>query len=234
MHSVNLTRFPSEKLTQVFDALPFFHQLKTEFPQDYQTLFNHSKIVIAETHEAIIRTGEFDSWFYFVLSGSMCVYLDESSSIPLGHIYPAEVVGALAIMHDTERSATVRVSGNKRCVLLAVDYTPFGELDDVSQISVGGKVALLRFVSERTEARLRAYDQQMPGTDLMVRLQTQPSLATDASVEEALHYWYYRIDALANLLKEWNLTLENLDDYHPPLIAPSAELIHDIEQLYFG
>lgn len=234
MHSVMLNRFPAERLEPIFQSLPFFAQLLTAHRADFQTLFNQSKIVVAEPGEKIISAGEFDSWFYFVLKGELAVISHEEGKAEVGHIYPGEIVGALAIMYDTERSATVLVRGQERALLLAVDYTPFGELEDFSQISLDGKILLSKLVAERTEARLRAYDKQMPNTDLAERLRALPQLSQDDADERVLHYWYERIESLSQLLKEWNLTLENLDDYHPPVTPPSAALLDDLEQLYFG
>lgn len=234
MHSVMLNRFPVERLEPIFQSLPFFSQLLAEHRTDLQALYEHSKIVVAEPGESIIQAGEFDSWFYFVLNGELSVISHDEGNVEVGLIYPAEIVGALAIMYDTERSATVTVRGNEKALLLAVDYTPFGELDDFSQISLAGKISLMQLVAERTEARLRAYDKQFPNTDLAERLRALPKAPGNTCDLDSLHYWYYRIDALAQLLKEWNLTLENLDDYHPPVTPPSKALLDDLEQLYFG
>lgn len=239
MHSLVSTRFPRDKLQPVLLGLPFFRELAEQTPAELDRLLPHTRVVLADPGELIMRRGEFDSWCYFLLKGQLAVQTGEEAGGKLvGYIQPGELFGALAIVRDSERGASIVVRGRDsekdRAILFGLDFSPFGELDDFSQISLGTKLAFFHMVAERTEARLHAYEREMPGTDLGVRLAALPSFSAEPDSIEHLHYLQQRTDALADLLSEWNLTLENLDNYQPIRELPRADVLADLERLYFG
>ena len=237
MHSLIATRFPRDKLQPVLLGLPFFRELAEDAPAELERLLPHTRLLLADPGELIMRKGEFDSWCYFLLKGQLAVQADDGGKV-VGYIQPGEMFGALAIMRDSERSASVAVRGSDkekdRAILFGLDFSPFGELDDFSQVSLATKLKFFQLVVERTEARLHAYEREMPGTDLGVRLATLPAFHGDANSLAQLQYLHQRADALADLLAEWNLTLENLDNYQPIRELPRADVLADIERLYFG
>lgn len=240
MHSLIATRFPPEKLQPILLGLPFFKDLAEQSPAELERLLPHTRLLLADPGELIMRRGEFDSWCYFLLKGQLAVQAgdDDSSGRTVGYIQPGEMFGALAIMRDSERSASIMVRGSSaekdRAILFGLDFSPFGELDDFSQVSLASKLKFFQLVVERTEARLHAYEREMPGTDLGVRLATLPSFHGQADSLEQLQFLHQRADALADLLAEWNLTLENLDNYQPVRELPKADVLADLERLYFG
>lgn len=245
MHSLIASRFPRDKLQPVLLGLPFFRELAEQAPAELERLLPHTRLLLADPGEVIMRKGEFDSWCYFLLKGQLAVQAgeDDRGGKTVGYIQPGEMFGALAIMRDSDRSASIVVRGRSadkselekdRAILFGLDFSPFGELDDFSQISLATKLRFFQLVVERTEARLQAYEREMPGTDLGVRLASLPSFHGAQESLERLQYLHQRADALAELLTEWNLTLESLDDYHPVRELPRADVLADIERLYFG
>ncbi|MFN4290947.1 MAG: cyclic nucleotide-binding domain-containing protein [Permianibacter sp.] len=237
MHSLIASRFPRDKLQPVLLGLPFFRELAEDAPAELERLLPHTRLLLADPGELIMRKGEFDSWCYFLLKGQLAVQADDGGKV-VGYIQPGEMFGALAIMRDSERSASVAVRGSDkekdRAILFGLDFSPFGELDDFSQVSLATKLKFFQLVVERTEARLHAYEREMPGTDLGIRLATLPAFQGDTDSLAQLQYLHHRADALADLLSEWNLTLENLDNYQPIRELPRADVLADIERLYFG
>lgn len=240
MHSLIATRFPRDKLRAVLQGLPFFADLLEQSPAELDALLPHTRLLLADPGEIVMRKGEYDSWCYFSLKGQLAVQTgdEDSSGRIVGYLQPGEVFGALAIVRDSERSASIVVRGRNpekdRAILFGLDFAPFGELDDFSQVSLTCKLLFFRMVVDRTEARLHAYEREMPGTDLGVRLAALPTFAGVADSVEQLHYLQQRADALADLLGEWNLTLDNLEDYQPLRELPRADLLADLERLYFG
>lgn len=240
MHSLVVSRFPRDKLQLVLRALPFFRELAEQAPAELERLLPHTRLLLADPGESIMRKGEFDSWCYFLLKGQLAVQAgdDDSAAKTVGYIQPGEMFGALAILRDSDRTASITVRGrdreNDRAILFGLDFAPFGELEDFSQVSLNSKLRFFQLVIERTEARLLAYEREMPGTDLGIRLAELPAfVGADESLQQ-LQYLHQRTDALAELLNEWNLTLESLDDYHPVRELPRADVLADLERLYFG
>lgn len=238
MHSLIASRFPREKLQPILLGLPFFKELAEQSPAELERLLPHTRLLLADPGECIMRRGEYDSWCYFLLKGQLAVQAGDDGSKTVGYIQPGEMFGALAIMRDSERSASIvvrgREQGKDRAILFGLDFSPFGELDDFSQVRLETKLAFFRLVVDRTEARLHAYEREMPGTDLGVRLATLPSFSGQPGTLAQLQYLHQRADALADLLGEWNLTLENLDNYQPVRELPKADVLADLERLYFG
>lgn len=239
VHSLISTRFPRDKLQPVLQGLPFFSELAAQAPAELERLLPHTRVLLADPGELIMRKGEFDSWCYFLLKGQLAVQSgDDASGKVVGYVQPGELFGALAIVRDSERSASIAVRGRDpekdRAILFGLDFSPFGELDDFSQISLDTKLRFFQMVVERTEARLHAYEREMPGTDLGVRLAMLPSFSGNQADVAFLQYLQQRADALADLLTEWNLTLENLDNYQPIRELPRADVLADLERLYFG
>lgn len=236
MHSVVATRFPREKVMTVLHGIPLFPQLAAELPESIEPLLEHSRFIVAEPGETVICKGEFDSWFYFLLKGELAVSTgsEDATGKIVGYIKPGEMFGALAIVRDAERNASIQIAGNKRTILFGIDSAPFGELEDFSQVPLAVKILFLRYVAERTEAHLMAYDREMPGTDLTDRLKALPAFTLVAGALEELNYLNRRANALADLLAEWNLTLESIEDYEAPKPVVSGDLLDDLERLYFG
>lgn len=236
MHNINATRFPKEKVLAVLSGIPLFPELAQRAADSIEPLLSNSRFIVAEPGEAIIRKGEFDSLFYFLLKGELAVSTGDDSADGkiVGYIRPGEMFGALAIVRDAERNASVIINGDKRAILLGIDSAPFGELDDFSQVPLLVKILFLRYIAARTEAHIRAYEKEMPGTDLSTRMSALPALNAGKDTAAELHYLYERATALADLLAEWNLTLESLEDYEAPRPVVSGDLLDDLEKLYFG
>ncbi len=236
MQSIQATRFPTEKLMAILNGIALFPMLQKAAPAAIEPLMQHSRLVVAEPNEYIMRRGEFDSSFYFLLKGSLQVstQTEDSAGKTVGFIQAGEMFGALAIIRDAERSASVMVENGGRAILFAIDAAPFGELDDFSQVSLPVKLIFLRWVVECTNARLLAYDKEFPNNDLSVELRELPLFNGKQDSLEELAFLNERADDLAELMLDWNLTLENIEDYHPPHAAPADDLISDLERLYFG
>ncbi len=236
MQSIQATRFPTEKLLAILNGIPLFPMLSQSAPDAVEPLMQHARLVVVEPGEHVIRRGEFDSSFYFLLKGELNVTTqsDDTPGKTVGFIQAGEMFGALAIIRDAERSASVQVKGDKRAILFAIDAAPFGELDDFSQVSLPVKLLFLRWVVSCTEARLQAYDKEFPNNDLSQELRELPAYTGSKNTIEELAFLNERADDLAELMLDWNMTLENIEDYHPPHAPPAEDLISDLERLYFG
>jgi hypothetical protein len=236
MQSIQATRFPTEKLMAILNGIALFPMLKNAAPEAIEPLMLHSRLVLAEPGEHIMRRGEFDSSFYFLLKGKLQVttQTDDSAGKTVGYIQAGEMFGALAIIRDAERSASVAVENNGRAILFAIDAAPFGELDDFSNVSLPVKLLFLRWVVDCTNARLQAYDKEFPNNDLSIELRELPPFTGKKDSLEELAFLNERADDLAELMVDWNMTLENIEDYRPPSVAPAADLLSDLERLYFG
>jgi len=237
MQSIQATRFPTEKLLAILNGIALFPMLVKAAPESIAPLMQHSRLVLAEPGEFIMRRGEYDSSFYFLLKGELLVSTqgdDNAAGKVVGYIQAGEMFGALAIIRDAERSASVRVQDKSRAILFGIDAAPFGELDDFSNVILPVKILFLRWVVECTDVRLRAYEKEFPNNDLSQELRDLPAFTGTRDSLDELRFLNERADDLAELMLDWNMTLENIEDYRPPHGAPASDLLSDLERLYFG
>jgi uncharacterized protein YhbP (UPF0306 family) len=130
--------FHRERSYSVFDALPRV---------DTEMISVSLQSITAEPGEVIVRQGGPADKFFLVTEGEVAVIQGgepEDSARPLG---PGHMVGEMAIMRDTPRSATIKALGHAR--LLAMDKDTFRDL--VAQ-SLGTTPEFYELVRARLDA----------------------------------------------------------------------------------
>jgi CRP/FNR family cyclic AMP-dependent transcriptional regulator len=95
------------KITQLLSRLDFFK----DFSQTDKTLLVEGKgmVVLAEEGEHIIKAGSVDPTLYIPLSGELEVRItnEKGKEVAVGKIFPGEMVGEVAFLTDTTRTASV-------------------------------------------------------------------------------------------------------------------------------
>lgn len=201
MRSLESMRLPRVRLAAVLSAIPFFQRVQASDPRQLQVLFDHARLLEVQPGEVVIRHGEFDSWFFFVLKGLLKVGLEGDGRATLAVLTPGEIFGALSVIRDSERSATIAAAGDGPVLLLAIDAAPFGELEDTELISAATKLAFLDTVNHALRERLLAYRRCFPDKPLSKHLLPEP--VESAELGELAN----EVERLGELLVGWNESL---------------------------
>jgi len=166
MHSKPVNEYPRDVIEKLTNVIPFFKQVKQQDQWQYELLLQHSKVVSFEPGEEVVRQGEADSWLYFLLKGQLVVLAGDYSQA-VNHITPGEVFGDLAMLMKQERSATVVADRQSRQTLVfAVDFSIFGELEDMHQINLSTKLAYYRNLTHSLRWKLEVYRNTYPSHEL--------------------------------------------------------------------
>lgn len=232
MRSLNSARLPRQRLSMVLGAIPFFARVQSAEPKQMQVLYDHARLVELQPGEVVIRAGEFDSWFFFVLKGHLLVGRGDGEGV-LAQLSPGDVFGALAVIRDSERSATIAASEAGRAVLLGIDSAPFGDIDDIENVSLSTKSAFLETVNAELRARLMLYRQAFPEKSL-AKTALPASAGTAFDLAELL-VLAEEAEQLAEQLLAWNGALDDaehsrfaaLSEARPDLISGWDALIRD-------
>jgi len=166
MHSKPVNEYPRDVIEKLTNVIPFFKQVNQQDQWQYELLLQHSKVVSFEPGEEVVRQGEADSWLYFLLKGQLVVLAGDFSQT-VNHITPGEVFGDLAMLMKRERSATVVADRQSRQTLVfAVDFSIFGELEDMHQINLSTKLAYYRNLTHSLRWKLEVYRNTYPSHEL--------------------------------------------------------------------
>ncbi len=166
MHSKPVNEYPRDVIEKLTNVIPFFKQVNQQDQWQYELLLQHSKVVSFEPGEEVVRQGEADSWLYFLLKGQLVVLAGDYSQA-VNHITPGEVFGDLAMLMKQERSATVVADSQSRQTLVfAVDFSIFGELEDMHQINLSTKLAYYRNLTHSLRWKLEVYRNTYPSHEL--------------------------------------------------------------------
>lgn len=203
-----LDQCPQQAIDALVGAVSLFKQVMITDPDQFQLLLQHSQILELRPGEIVIEAGQIDSWLYFLLRGQLVVYAGEHVKKRVNSITPGEVFGDLAILMDHMRSALIIADTRcKRSMVVRTDFSIFGEVEDVSRVSLPVKLIFYRNIVHNLRWKLELYRSQLPNHPCApghhkVRLHTGPR---DTAAELA------SLDAqarqLAELLLGWNVAL---------------------------
>lgn len=204
MKEILLTQYSPEALDSLLNPIPFFNDLSLHDHQQYELLLKHSKVIELGANEHIIRKGAKETTFYFLLKGQLNVFADPPGKTrPLGQLSPGQVFGALAIINDQPRNASLAAS-KEGATLFATDFTIFGEAEDFSQVKLETKLSLLRIVANNTRWKLEVFKMNEPDHPLVSKMDAlAPFTGTKNTIDE-LRYLTHLSFNLGKLLTEWN------------------------------
>ncbi len=242
MHSFAINKVPQQKLLPVLQKIPFFKKLLDETPLQCRTLLEYSRLILTGAGEEVIKKGEFDSWFYFVLKGQLEVYPQQVSDKTkvIGYLGPGELFGALAMIGDVERNATVIVPQEEdKVLLLGVDFSPFDELENFSIIHLETKHAFYEMVVNITWQRLSNYREKLPEHSVSKKLaHFAPADFSPADNEscslESLKKLSVKVLELSEMLAEWNISLESLNAFECEHVNVKCDLVDDLTNFLWG
>lgn len=205
MRIKGLDGFSEQDLERLLKAIPFYKEIKQGDQLQLALLLQHSRLVELEPGEIIVKRGDVGLWLYFVLKGSLSVYLNEPVGEPVNQIISGETFGDLAILVGGQRRATVAAAkGGRGATVLGLDFNAFGALEDFSQIRLATKLQFYRLMVlgvrwKLEQKRLAQPDHPNAERMLVCRL---PVCEPDSLAELAALHDQAR--ALADILIDWN------------------------------
>jgi len=227
MEIKQISEVPRQTLEQLLASIPFYKTVKLQDFWQFEVLLKHSRIVNFSPGEVVLRSGELDTWLYFLLKGQLLVYVnnDVENADAVNYITPGEVFGDLAMLIGEQRTATLIADPNCRRVLVfATDFAIFGELDDFTTITLPTKLAYYRNTVHNLRWKLEVYRTKYPGTHLADNHHRVKLFAGQKDSFDELVSLHNQGVALAQLLIEWNsefgsLTLAEGGTLNPKLVA---------------
>lgn len=216
MNRIALSEYPPETVSTLLSQIPFFNDLSVHNRQQYDLLLQHSYILEAEPGEIVIRKGSIDKMFYFLLKGQLNVYPNNpEKEKPINQLSPGQVLGALGIINQQPRTATLAATKLKPAMLFATDFSIFGELEDFSQIKLETKLSFLRIVVNNSRWKLEVYKMNQPDHPLVEKLENVDKFEGEKSSVDELEFLAQQSLQLANLLNQWNASMREAIEEEP-------------------
>lgn len=204
------------KARSLVAQIPFFNDLSLQDHKQFNLLLQHSTIVELEPGEIVMEKGSVEPMFYFLLKGQLNVF---STEVPgkraIGQLSVGQVFGALSIINEQPRTATLASSNTQASTLISTDFRVFGELNDFTQVTLATKLSLLRIVVNNIRWKLEVNRKANADHKLVKKLDdTKKFSGTKGSIEE-LEHLAEQAFFLGQLMDLWNdeipdtITLEN-------------------------
>ncbi|TVZ37943.1 Cyclic nucleotide-binding domain-containing protein [Alteromonadaceae bacterium 2753L.S.0a.02] len=216
-----LHKYRQESLDVLLGSIPFYKAVKQRDQWQYDLLMSYSRIIEYRPGEVLLEQDQKDQWLYFLMRGQLAVVVGTGSHQRkvVNYITPGEVFGDLAVLIDHKRTATVVADPHCKSVMVfGTDFQVFGELHDLSKITLATKLEYYRNMVHNLRWKLEVYrmsypEQSFASNHRKVKLYSGPknTMAELDSLDEQAR-------ALARLLVSWNLEFDRLS------IAPREQL----------
>jgi hypothetical protein len=205
MQIKSLEELGEETLKALLNQIPFFNDLAMQDYQQFELLLQHSNIVELDPGEVLMKKGSIDQKFYFLLKGNLDVFPDETpGDKAIGQLSQGQVLGALSIINEQPRTATLAANNVEKATLFSTDFSIFGELDDFSQIKLTTKLSLLRIVINNTRFKLEVNRMNEPDHELAKKLAKVEKFDGEKGTAEELDALAEQAFFLGQLLDLWN------------------------------
>lgn len=144
------------------------HALKKIDTKNLGKMLRLSRIREYDDKELIIKEGDTDPWFYFLLSGSIRIVKDKVTIYTTSKM--GEIFGEMRILDKLSRSASVYAEGKTICLAINTEATDRLSSDD----EVANFLFLLHKVSvEYISTRLRLSNEELIETKKQLKILTK-------------------------------------------------------------
>ena len=150
MKYVDRKTYGQDDLEKLVTKIPFFREISASNQEQFNLLLDVSKIAQAETNEELIKQGSRDDYLYFLLKGMLDVKAGNTKGKDtiINSIHTGEVFGALAMLMNSERTATIVASpGSKEVIMLALPYSLFQGTDEFEQFTLPTELSFYRMLT---------------------------------------------------------------------------------------
>lgn len=200
-----VSKFSEAEVKSLLAQIPFFNDLSLQNYQQFNLLLDHSSIVTLEPGEVIMKKGSVEPVFYFLLKGHLNVFsTEEPTKRAISQLSVGQVFGALSIINEQPRTATLASSNTSPATLIATDFAVFGELDDFTQVKLTTKLSLLRIVVNNIRWKLEVYRKNNAEHKFVKKLEAAGKFTGNKGHLEELEYLAEQAFFLGQLLDLWN------------------------------
>ena len=206
MKRIELADYPKDSIRLLLSGIPFFKEVATQDAEQLKKLLNNSWLMEYEAGEEVMRRGTKDNVYYFILRGNLAVYPDnqEQHHRVVNHLSTGQIFGALSLLCNRERTASIAADKNGTALLFCSDFSLFGELGDFSEINLQTKLSIYNLVVNNTRWKLELYRMEHADHPLAKKTREIPYYLGPKGTVDELHSLYTQVEALADLLEEWN------------------------------
>ncbi|CAA0122092.1 Uncharacterised protein [BD1-7 clade bacterium] len=204
MRTLSQSEQTEKQVESLIRRIPFFNQVYENGADQFHTMLNIAQIVEAEPEELIIRKGDEDHSFYFLLKGQLDVLLDIDSDDAVNQILPGEVFGVLSMVAQSERSAFIRVSGNKPALLFRMNSDALIEPTGQTRLSLPSRLMFYRMALHNIRWTLEKNKMAQPDHPLVEDIRRLPFSNPPKDTEEELISLKTQTMLLAEILLRWN------------------------------
>lgn len=204
-----LTSYPPALIEHCISQIDFFSMLAERDAEQLSLIMQHTQLIELEAGEVLIEKGTIGNAFYALVRGELAIFPDKQlTEQAIRRLLPSQIVGALAMLNRQPRTATVAVASLEGALVMATDFTVFGELDDFSKIHLTTKLCLFRLVVQHIYQTIVAMQVYSPDQRLAQELaMLMQSPHEPDSVDELEHLSELAM-GLAWLLASWNLKVQ--------------------------
>lgn len=210
MKAIPIDQYPKDMATAFISGITFVNEVRMNDKSQLDTLMKNACFVECSAGEVLLTAGKNGRRYSFLLKGQLSVYADEDTrGKPINQITPGQNFGGLSIICKTRRTATVAVSaGCKAALILSIDLTGLGELDDFSIYTLQTKLALYRAIVNNTRWQLELYKIDYPDHPLTTRSRTVEVYIGQRNTMDELASLERQAYQLTEMLVEWNQALQ--------------------------
>jgi CRP/FNR family cyclic AMP-dependent transcriptional regulator len=206
MKTISMETYQKDFASAFINGITFVTELRATDPAQLDVLMQHAYFIEAYPGEVMLEAGSRGNRFFFLLRGQLAVYRGEvASGNEINHITPGQCFGALSIICNTSRIATVAVSQScSAALLLSLDLSDLGRLSDFSIFSLSTKLALFRSVVSNTRWQLELYKMDYPQHVLSQQTRLVEVYTGRRNTLEELQSMERQVKQLTEMLVSWN------------------------------
>ncbi|NRB41244.1 MAG: cyclic nucleotide-binding domain-containing protein [Pseudomonadales bacterium] len=209
MQKKAISKYSPEEIQRFVGQIPFFNDLRETDKIQFERIMQETQVQTFAPGEVILRKATQDKTFYSLIKGKVDVFPDfEPSKKAISQLSSGQIIGALGIINDEVRSATLAASKDEGATLIATDFTMMGELDDFSQLSLGTKISFYNSVVNNIRWKLEVYKKNTDDPTLAQELQLLTPFDGKKGLMPELEHLAEHAEMLGCLLDSWNDVVE--------------------------
>lgn len=230
MKTKAISTLSSTEIEMLIDKIPYFKDLSFNDHDQYQLLLSHSRLILLEPGELLLQRGKTGNKIYFLAGGYIDVFSEDTpGEKALNQLTKGEIIGALSVINDQPRTATLAASqsyASETTKVIATDFRVFGKLHDFSKVKLSTKIHFLQLVINNIRFKLSTYQKQYPDHRLTQKRHNVGVFTGEAGTPEELDSLAGQAFVLTLLLNNWNRETESLLEV-PKSTAKSKSKIFD-------
>ncbi|MGB1092167.1 MAG: cyclic nucleotide-binding domain-containing protein [Oceanobacter sp.] len=195
-----------QTLNKRLKGVTFFNELQQTAPEELKNLLNKVDLYTADANEIILQQGDPASALYFLLEGELSVQRLPILTQSITQISAGEMLGAMGMFTNRQRSASLRVSSS-RAVILEVDYSLLEAGAESPLLSTHTRLQLFRHMTASLrwnleKLRMTHQDDGLSQAIRKIPLYVVGGIGQDELVE--LEFLRNQAQFMATLLSEWS------------------------------